>query len=113
MEEECKYGLTSGTCFTARRLEVVAVAGLLWIYFVFFFRYFYFERTRRTASTKQPCLMYLSTSTGVRTGCHRFVCLSVRLSACVFVTFVVLMIARVVQGRFPQTRDLWKRASMG
>ena len=34
MEEECEYGLTSGTCFTARRLEVVAVAGLLWIYFV-------------------------------------------------------------------------------
>ena len=34
MEEECEYGLPSGTCFTARRLEVVAVAGLLWIYFV-------------------------------------------------------------------------------
>ena len=31
MEEECEYGLPSGTCFTARRLEVVAVAGLLWI----------------------------------------------------------------------------------
>ena len=34
MEEECEYGLTSGMCFTARRLEVVAVAVLLWIYFV-------------------------------------------------------------------------------
>ena len=34
MEEECEYGLPSGTCFTARRLEVVAVAGLLWIHFV-------------------------------------------------------------------------------
>ena len=34
MEEECECGLPSGTCFTARRLEVVAVAGLLWIYFV-------------------------------------------------------------------------------
>ena len=34
MEEECEYGLTSETCFTARRLEVVAAAGLLWIYFV-------------------------------------------------------------------------------
>ena len=32
MEEECEYGLPSGLCFTARRLEVVAVAGLLWIY---------------------------------------------------------------------------------
>ena len=37
MEEECKYGLPSGTCFTARRLEVVAVAGLLCIYFVVYF----------------------------------------------------------------------------
>ena len=26
-----KYGLTRGTCFVERRLEVVAVAGLLWI----------------------------------------------------------------------------------
>ena len=34
IEEECEYGLTRGTCFTARSLEVVAVAGLLWIYFV-------------------------------------------------------------------------------
>ena len=34
MEEECEYGLPSGKCFPARRLEVVAVAGLLWIYFV-------------------------------------------------------------------------------
>ena len=34
MEEKCEYGLTSGTCFTARRLEVVAVAQLMWIYFV-------------------------------------------------------------------------------
>ena len=51
MEEECKYGVPSGTRFTARRPEVVAVAGLLWIYFgvcffsvwwdfVFFFVFF-------------------------------------------------------------------------
>ena len=26
-----EYGLTRGTCFVARHLEVVAVAGLLWI----------------------------------------------------------------------------------
>ena len=41
-----KYGLTRGTCFVSCRLEVVAVAGLLWIswcvlvaadFFVFFF----------------------------------------------------------------------------
>ena len=73
MEEECEYGLPNGTCFTARRLEVVAVAGLLWIYFVvcflvfggiscFFFRFLYFERTRPTSSTRKSCLMYLSTS---------------------------------------------------
>ena len=29
--EAGKYGLTRGMCFVARRLEVVAVAGLLWI----------------------------------------------------------------------------------
>ena len=90
MEEECEYGLPSGTCLTARRLEVVAVAGLLCIYFVvclfsglvgfrFFFRFLSFERTRPTASTRQPCLMHLSTSTGVRTGCHYLISLSVRV----------------------------------
>ena len=40
-----EYGLTRGTCFVARRLEVVGAAGLLWIswcvlgvadFFVFF-----------------------------------------------------------------------------
>ena len=29
--EAGEYGLTRGTCFVARRLEVVAVARLLWI----------------------------------------------------------------------------------
>ena len=29
--EAGEYGLTRGTCFVARRIEVVAVAGLLWI----------------------------------------------------------------------------------
>ena len=29
--EAGEYGLTRGTCYFARRLEVVAVAGLLWI----------------------------------------------------------------------------------
>ena len=28
--EAGEYGLTRGTCFVASRLEVVAVAGLLW-----------------------------------------------------------------------------------
>ena len=49
------------------------------------FRFLYFERTRPTASTRQPCLMYLSTCTGVRTGCHYLISLSV----CVCVKFVV------------------------
>ena len=53
--EAGEYGLTRGTCFVARRLEVVAVAGLLWItwcvlggadFFVFFvFSIFFFLRT--------------------------------------------------------------------
>ena len=47
--EAGKYGLTRGTCFVARLLEVVAVAGLLWIswcvqgaagFFRVFFRFF-------------------------------------------------------------------------
>ena len=44
--EAGEHGLTRGTCFVARRLEVVAVAGLLWISWrVFgaagFFRFFF------------------------------------------------------------------------
>ena len=34
----------------------------------FFFRFLYFERTRPTASTRQPCLMYLSTGNEARSG---------------------------------------------
>ena len=30
-KEAGEYGLTRGTCFVARRLELVAVAGPLWI----------------------------------------------------------------------------------
>ena len=50
--EAGEYGLTRGTCFVARRLEVVAVAGLLWIswcvfggadFFVFCFFQFFFS----------------------------------------------------------------------
>ena len=33
--EAGEYGLTRGTCFAARRLEVVAVAGLPWISWCF------------------------------------------------------------------------------
>ena len=34
----------------------------VWWDFVSFFRFLSFERTRPTASTRQPCLMYLATS---------------------------------------------------
>ena len=42
---------------------------------------YFFQRTRPTASTRRACLMYLSTSTGVRTGCRYLISLSV--CACV------------------------------
>ena len=84
------YGLTRGMCLVAHRLEVVAVAGLLWIswcvlggvgFLLFlFFRFFFFERTRPTAKVRPPCLIYISTSTGVRAGCHYLISLSVCLS---------------------------------
>ena len=35
MEEACEYGLRRGTCFVVRRLELVAVAGRLWISWCF------------------------------------------------------------------------------
>ena len=112
-----------------RRAAVDFVVCFGWggIFRVFFF----FERTRPAVSMRPPCLIYLSTSnkarprersdrghfcrqakkplhTGVRTGCHYFISLSVCLWHSSF-----LLIARAVRGRFPQTRDLWKRASMG
>ena len=36
--EAGKYGLTRGTCFVARRIEVLTVAGLLFDSFVMYFR---------------------------------------------------------------------------
>ena len=119
--EAGEYGLTRGMYFLACRLELDAVAGLLWIswcvlggvdfFSVFFFSiFFFFERTRPAASMMPPCLIYPSTSTGVRTGCHY----SISLSVCVCVTLnsSLLLIARAVRGRFPQTRYVWKRASI-
>ena len=72
--EAGEYGLTRGTCFVARRVEVVAVAGLLWIwwcvlgaagYISCFF--FFLERTRPAASMRLACLIYLSTINEART----------------------------------------------
>ena len=73
--ESGTYGLTRGTCFVARRLEVLAVAGLLFDYFMmcfscggisFFYFAFFFERTRPGASVRPPCLIYLSKSNDER-----------------------------------------------
>ena len=61
-----------------------------------FFSFFCFERTRPAASTKPPCLIYIYISneavfcfeakkplhTGVRTGCHYLISMSVCLSVC-------------------------------
>ena len=131
---EC--GQTRGTCFLARRLEVVAVAGLLWISwcvlgganfaFCFFcFRFFFFfERTWPAASMKPPCLIYLFSSNKARffafiqkslfiprcvqSAINQSVCLPVYVLHSPF-----LLIARADRDRFPQTRDLWKRTSVG
>ena len=63
--EAGEYGLTRGTCFVARRLEVVAVGGLLWIssgvldgadFFVFFFFDFFFLRTHTACCTYEAPL---------------------------------------------------------
>ena len=74
--EASEYELTRATCFTARRLEVVAIAGPLRISWcvlgaagfvcVFLLRFFFFERTRPAASMRTPCLIYLSTSIDAR-----------------------------------------------
>ena len=50
---------------------------------MFFSSVFFFERTRPAASMKPPCLIYLSTSTGLRTGCH-YLSIIVCLSVCVW-----------------------------
>ena len=47
------YGLTRGTCFVARRLEVVVVAGLLWIS-----RCMYDNNTAAAAPTWHDVCMY-------------------------------------------------------
>ena len=90
--------------FIARCLEVVAVAGLLWIsrcvlgaagFRIFFPIFFFKDRTRPAASMRPPCPIFLATSneavfafgakeplhTGVRTGCHYLI--SVLMCVCV------------------------------
>ena len=76
--EADEYGLTRGMYFVARRLEVVAVARLMWISWCvlgaadffgdlcFFLFFFFSERTRPAGSMRPPCLIYLSTSNEAR-----------------------------------------------
>ena len=75
--EAGQYGLTLVTCFLACRLELDAVAGLLWIsryvlgggadVSVFFLRFFFFECARPAASMRPPLAsFYLSTSNEAR-----------------------------------------------
>ena len=68
--EAGEYGLTRGTCFLACRLELVAVAGLLWISWCvlggadffpcFFSDLFFFEHTRPAASMRPPLASFTS-----------------------------------------------------
>ena len=93
--EALEYGLTRETWFVACRLEVVAVAGLLRIrgefrvrrnLFRVFFRFVFFERARPAAIMRPPCLIFLSTSTAVRTGYDYLIRLSVCESVSVCAT---------------------------
>ena len=62
--EAGEYRLTRGTCFVARRLEVVAVAELLWIswcvlgaagfFRVFFFDFFFFRTHTACCKCEAP-----------------------------------------------------------
>ena len=64
-----EYGLTRGTCFFESRLEVVAVAGLLWnsrwvlggadFFAFFFFRFFFFLRTHTACRKYEAALPHL------------------------------------------------------
>ena len=66
--EASEYGLARGTCFAARRLELVVVAGLLWIpwcvlgaaeFFVIFFVDLFFLRTRTACRKYEVALPHL------------------------------------------------------
>ena len=75
--ESGEYGLTRGTCFLASRLELDAVAGLLWIsrcvfggvdFSEVFFLSIFFLRAHTTCSKYEAasCLIYLSSSNEAR-----------------------------------------------
>ena len=104
--EAGEYGLTRGTCFFARCLEVVAVAGLLWLsWCVFggagffslfiFFRFFFSSNAYGLLQVRGHLASYTSLlvirpffafrqkkpfHSGVRTGCNYLISLSVSIS---------------------------------
>ena len=106
--EASEYGLTCGTCLVARRLEVVAVAGLLWIPWCVFgaagFRFFSLNAHGCCKHDKlpRPSFAYKAKKplhTGVRTGCHYLISPSV----CVCLMYVCLyfcMDARNISGLY-------------
>ena len=63
--EAGEYGLTRGTCFVARHLEVVADAGLLWISWCVlgggtdFFVLFFLLRTHKACCKYEAALPHL------------------------------------------------------
>ena len=68
------------------------------IFSCFFFSIFFFVRTH-TACCKYEatsCLIYLSASTGVRTGCHYLISVCVRVCACVRECVVCVCVTFVV-----------------
>ena len=65
--EAGEYGLTRGTCFVARRLELVMVAGLLWLlggfsagrdFSCFFFSILIFLRAHTACCKFEAALLY-------------------------------------------------------
>ena len=63
--EADEYGLTRGKCFVARRLEVIAVAGLLWMSWCVFgaagcrFFSFFFLRTHTACCKYEAALPHI------------------------------------------------------
>ena len=113
--EAGEYGRTRG-CVSShavsswtRSPSCCGIRDVFWVgRFFFFFRvflsiFFFFELTQPAASMRPPCLIYLSTSTRVRTGCHYLISL---VCICVTLNSSFLLITRAVRGQFPQTQYL-------
>ena len=103
--EAGEYGLTCVTCFVARRLEVVSVAGMLWISWCGLgaagfragrFSFFFVECTRPAASVRPPCLIYLFTSTVVVV-----VVVVVVVIVVIVVVIVVIILFAIREGLMP------------